>query len=203
MKGIIRVSGLEYKEGFSYTYWNLYVVKEIKKRVKKEIGSTGFTSFNIFFIASPNRYRVDYLLISCTSSSWDHLKKELEWKYVCVDNSVKLNKRKQGLAKVVVDFWTIDELEDELSDFPALIDSCRGLKGSAEFEIRLGDMEEYPFYKPYSHFTVDLWKDNYEKNLETGTLVLQAERRWKRDGGIKVWRKRKAWKPVNGNFTEV
>ena len=60
---------------------------------------------------------------------------------------------------------------------------------------------ECPFYKPYETFTVGL--GDYRKSLKAGTLVLQAERKWKRDGGEKKWRKRKAWKTENGNYKEV
>ena len=201
MKGIIRIAGFEYR-GFSYVYWNLYVVKEIVRKIKKEIGGTAITHFKPFFRIGKDIYRVDYLFISCTSSSWDRLKKELEWRYVCVDKSFKFNKRKQSWVRTEVNFWTTKELENELTDFPALI----GLAGENEdvrFEIMWEGKEgDCPFYKPYTEFEVK-GGDNYKKNLEAGTRILQAERKWKRDGGEKKWRKRKAWKTVGGNYKEV
>ena len=208
MKGIIRIAGLEYR-GFSYVYWNLYVVQEVVRKIKKEIGGTAITHFKPFFRIGKDRYRVDYLLISCTSSSWDRLKKELEWRYVCVDKSFRFNKRKQSWVRTEVNFWTTKELENELTDFPALIDSRRlvGEKEDARFEIRLNPTEfnregDCPFYKPYTEFDIKEG-DNYKKNLEAGTLILESERKWKRDGGEKKWRKRKAWKTVGGNYKEV
>ena len=204
MKGIIRIAGFEFR-GFSYVYWNLFVVKEIQKRVKKEIGSIAITSFHVFFKMGKDRYRVDYLIVSCTSLSWNRLKEELEWRYVCVDPVFKFNKKKQGWVKTEVSFFTEDELKDELSDFPDLIDIRQGgTDGRASFEIRLRGRlgDECPFYKPYTEFTVNQ-KEEYKKNFEAGTLVLQAERKWKRDGGEKIWRKRKAWKIVEGNYKEV
>ena len=201
MKGIIRIAGFEYR-GFSYVYWNLFVVREIQKRVKKKIGSTAITSFHVFFKMGRDRYRVDYLIISCTSLSWNRLKKELEWRYVCVDPTFKFNKRKQSWVRTEVSFFTEDELKNELSDFPVLIDSGCIEDEKAEFEIRWDGSEgECPFYKPYEIFTVGL--GDYRKSLKAGTLVLQAERKWKRDGGEKIWRKRKAWKTVGGNYKEV
>jgi hypothetical protein len=149
-----------------------------------------------------DRYRVDYLIISCTSLSWNRLKKELEWRYVCVDPTFKFNKKKQSWVKTEVSFFTEYELKDELSDFPVLIDSGCIEDEKAEFEIRWDGSEgECPFYKPYETFTVGL--GDYRKSLKAGTLVLQAERKWKRDGGEKKWRKRKAWKTVGGNYKEV
>lgn len=208
MKGIIRIAGFEYR-GFSYVYWNLFVVREIQKQVKKKIGSTAITSFHVFFKICRDRYRVDYLIVSCPSSSWDKLKEELEWRYVCVDPTFKFNKKKQSWVKTEVSFFTEDELKDELSDFPVLIDSGHVENSGAEFEIRWDksnyerfDEGECPFYKPYEKFTVDQ-EGKYEKNLEAGTLILEAERKWKRDGGEKIWRKRKAWKAVGGNYKEV
>ena len=201
MKGIIRIAGFEHR-GLSYVYWNLFVVREIQKRVKKEIGSTAITSFHVFFKICRDRYRVDYLIVSCPSSSWDKLKEELEWRYVCVDPTFKFNKKKQSWVKTEVSFFTEDELKDELSDFPVLIDSGCIEDEKAEFEIRWDGSEgECPFYKPYEIFTVGL--GDYRKSLKAGTLVLQAERKWKRDGGEKRWRKRKAWKTENGNYKEV
>ena len=207
MKGIIRIAGLEFR-GFSYVYWSLFIVREIQKQVKKQIGGTAITSFHVFFkIYRDRRYRVDYLIISCTSLSWNRLKKELEWRYVCVDPIFKFNKKKQSWVKTEVSFFTEDELKDELSDFPVLIDAKQGgVDERTNFEIRWegeeGEEGECPFYKPYSEFIINL-KKSYKKNLETGTLILQAERKWKRDGGEKRWRKRKAWKTVDGNYKEV
>jgi hypothetical protein len=130
------------------------------------------------------------------------LKEELEWRYVCVDPTFKFNKKKQSWVKTEVSFFTEDELKDELSDFPVLIDSGCIEDEKAEFEIRWDGSEgECPFYKPYETFTVGL--GDYRKSLKAGTLVLQAERKWKRDGGEKKWRKRKAWKTVGGNYKEV
>ena len=203
MKGIIRIAGFEYR-GFSYVYWNLFVVREIQRRVKKEIGSTAITSFHVFFKICRDRYRVDYLIVSCPSLSWNKLKEELEWRYVCVDPTFKFNKKKQSWVKTEVSFYSEDELKNELSDFPVLIDAKQGgVDERTNFEIRWeGEEGECPFYKPYSEFIINL-KKNYKKNLETGTLILQAERKWKRDGGEKKWRKRKAWKTVGGNYKEV
>ena len=203
MKGIIRIAGLEFR-GFSYVYWNLFVVREIQRRVKKEIGSSAIKNYRIFFKTGRDRYRVDYLIISCTSSSWDRLKRELEWRYVCVDPTFKFNKKRQSWVRTEVRFYKEEELKGELLDFPAIIDSRKGVKGEAEFDIRLWiyDFDVLPFYKPFESFTVDQ-ENTYEKNLEAGTLMLEAERKWKRDGGEKIWRKRKAWKTENGNYKEV
>jgi hypothetical protein len=130
------------------------------------------------------------------------LKEELEWRYVCVDSTFKFNKKKQSWVKTEVSFFTEDELKDELSDFPVLIDSGCIEDEKAEFEIRWDGSEgECPFYKPYEIFTVGL--GDYRKSLKAGTLVLQVERKWKRNGGEKKWRKRKAWKTVGGNYKEV
>jgi hypothetical protein len=201
MKGIIRIAGFEHR-GLSYVYWNLFVVREIQKQVKKQAGSTAITGFHVFFKTGIDRYRVDYLIISCTSLSWNRLKEELEWRYVCVDPTFKFNKKNQSWVKTEVSFFTEDELKDELSDFPVLIDSGCIEDEKAEFEIRWeGDEGECPFYKPYEIFTVGL--GDYRKSLKAGTLVLQAERKWKRDGGEKRWRKRKAWKAVGGNYKGV
>ena len=205
MKGIIRIAGFEYR-GFSYVYWNLFVVREIQKRVKKEIGSTAITSFHVFFKTGRDRYRVDYLIISCTSLSWNRLKKELEWRYICVDPVLKFNKKKQSRVRTEVSFYSENELKGELSSIPVLIDVGHVEEGGAEFKIMLDYSElidNGPFYKPYKGFTVDQWKGKYKKNLEAGTLILQAEICWKRDGGEKRWRKRKAWKIENGNYKEV
>jgi hypothetical protein len=202
MKGIIRIAGFEYR-GFSYVYWNLFVVREIQKRVKKEIGSTAITSFHVFFKICRDRYRVDYLIVSCPSSLWDKLKEELEWRYVCVDPTFKFNKKKQSWVRTEVSFYREDELKGELLDHPVLIVSGHVENSGAEFEIRWeGDEGECPYYKPYERFTVDQ-EGKYEKNLEAGTLILESERKWKRDGGEKKWRKRKAWKTVGGNYKEV
>ena len=210
MKGIIRIAGLEFR-GFSYVYWNLFVVREIQRRVKKEIGSSAIKNYHIFFKMGRDRYRVDYLIISCTSLSWNRLKKELEWRYVCVDPTFKFNKRKQSWVRTEVSFYMEDELKGELLDHPVLIVSGHVENSGAEFEIRWDkpnyerfddDGGECPYYKPYERLTVDP-EGKYEKNLEAGTLILQAERKWKRDGGEKKWRKRKAWKTVGGNYKEV
>lgn len=210
MKGIIRIAGFEYR-GFSYVYWNLFVVREIQKRVKKKIGSTAITSFHVFFKTGKDRYRVDYLIVSCPSSPWDKLKEELEWRYVCVDPTFKFNKKKQSWVKTEVSFFTEDELKDELSDFPGYIEVSNYQEDpkdeNALFEIRFNPTElnkegDCPFYKPYDEFDVK-GSGNYEKNVEVGYLMLKAERKWKRDGGEKKWRKRKAWKTVGGNYKEV
>ena len=130
------------------------------------------------------------------------MRKELEWRYVCVDPTFKFNKKKQSWVKTEVSFYSEDELKDELSDFPVLIDSGCIEDEKTEFEIRWDESEgECPFYKPYETFTVGL--GDYGKSLKAGTLILQAERKWKRDGGEKKWRKRKAWKTVGGNYKEV
>jgi hypothetical protein len=200
MKGIIRIAGLDFR-GFSYVYWNLYVVREIVKRVKKEVGSSGITPVKTFFKVGKDRYRVDYLIITCTSSSWDRLKGELERRYVCVDSSFKFNKRRQSWVKTEVDFFKLYDINSELLDFPVLIDSSPGDNNRAEFKISCYD-DECPFYRPYEKFWVDLEGD-YEKNLEIGTQILKVERAWKRNGGEKRWRKRKAWKTENGNYKEV
>lgn len=202
MKGIIRIAGLEIIRGFSYVYWNLFVVREIQRRVKKEIGSSAIKNYRIFFKMEKDCYRVDYLIISCPLLSWNRLKKELEWRYVCVDPALKFNKKKQSWVRTEVSFYT----EDELSSIPGLIDVGHVEDGGAEFKIKLDYSElidNGPFYKPYEKFTVDQWKGKYKKNLEAGTLILQAEICWKRDGGEKKWRKRKAWKTENGNYKEV
>ena len=204
MKGIIRIAGFEHR-GFSYVHWNLFVVREIQRRVKKEIGSSAIKNYRIFFKMGRDRYRVDYLIISCTSSSWDKLKEELEWRYVCVDPTFKFNKRKQSWVRTEVNFYREDELRDKLSSIPGLIDVGHVEDGGAEFKIRLDYsvlINNGPFYKPYEKFTVDE-EGKYEKNLESGTLILQAEICWKKDGGEKRWRKRKAWKTENGNYKEV
>ena len=203
MKGIIRIAGFEFR-GFSYVYWNLFVVKEIQRRVKKEIGSSAIKNYRIFFKMGKDRYRVDYLIISCPSLFWNRLKKELEWRYVCVDSTFKFNKKKQSWVKTEVGFWSEEELKDELSDFPVLIDARQGLGERANFEIMWNKFvqDDLPFYKLYTEFTVDQ-EGKYKKNLEAGTLILEAERKWKRDGGERVWRKRKAWKTENGNYKEV
>ena len=206
MKGIIRIAGLEYR-GFSYVYWSLFVVQEIVRKIKKEIGGTAITHFKPFFRIGKDRYRVDYLLISCTSSSWDRLKKELEWRYVCVDKSFRFNKRKQSWVRTEVGFWTTKELENELTDFPGYIEVSNYQEDpkdeNALFGIRLDKGNyECPFYKPYTEFEVK-GSGNYEKNVEVGYLMLKAERKWKRNGGERVWRKRKAWKTVGGNYKEV
>ena len=204
MKGIIRIAGFEFR-GFLYTYWNLFVVREIQRRVKKEIGSSAIKNYRIFFKMGKDRYRVDYLIISCPSSSWDKLKEELEWRYVCVDPTFKFNKKKQSWVRTEVSFYREDELRDELSSIPGLINVGHVEDGGAEFEIRLDYSElidNGPFYKPYEKFTVDQG-GKYKKNLEAGTLILQAEICWKRDGGEKKWRRRKAWKTENGNYKEV
>ena len=198
MKGVIRIAGLEYR-GFSYVYWNLYVVKEVVKRLKRVIGSTGITSFHVFFSGLRIRYRVDYILISCTSLSWNRLKKELEWRYVCVDPHFKFNKRRQWQIKTEVDFFKLSDIKSELLD--VLIDSRPGDNRRAEFKISCYD-DDCPFYHPYERFWVDL-KGDYEENLEIGTQILKVERAWKRNGGEKRWRKRKAWKTENGNYKEV
>ena len=144
MKGIIRIAGLEYR-GFSYVYWNLYVVQEIVRKIKKEIGGTAITHFKPFFRIGKDRYRVDYLFISCTSSSWDRLKKELEWRYVCVDPTFKFNKKKQSWVRTEVGFWTIKELENELTDFHGYIEVSNYQEDpkdkNALFEIRFNPTE--------------------------------------------------------------
>ena len=203
MKGIIRIAGFEHR-GLSYVHWNLFVVREIQRRVKKEIGSSAIKNYRIFFKMGRDRYRVDYLIISCPSLFWNRLKKELEWRYVCVDPIFKFNKKKQSWVKTEVGFWTEEELKDELSDFPVLIDARQGLGERANFEIRWDKFvqDDLPFYKLYMEFTVDQ-EGKYKKNLEAGTLILEAERKWKRNGGERVWRKRKAWKTENGNYKEV
>ena len=210
MKGIIRIAGLEFR-GFSYIYWILFVVREIQRRVKKEIGSSAIKNYRIFFKTGRDHYRVDYLIISCTSSSWDRLRKELEWRYVCVDPIFKFNKKRQSWVRTEVSFYREDELKGELLDHPVLIVSGHVENSGAEFEIRWDksnyerfdeDERECPYYKPYERFTVDQ-ENTYEKNLEAGTLMLEAERKWKRDGGERTWRKRKAWKTENGNYKEV
>lgn len=204
MKGIIRIAGLEFR-GYSYVYWTLFVVKEIQRRVKKEIGSSAIKHYHIFFRIGKDLYRVDYLIISCTSSSWDRMRKELEWRYVCVDPTFKFNKKKQSWVRAEVNFWTIKELENELTDFPGIVEVYResGEVENALFGIRLDKGNyECPFYKPYDEFEVK-GSGNYEKNVEVGYLMLKAERKWKRDGGEKIWRKRKAWKTVGGNYKEV
>ena len=204
MKGIIRIAGLDFK-GFSYVYWNLYVVREMVKRAKRLVGSTGVKSFHIFFKTGRDRYRVDYLLISCPLSVWQKLKGEIEGRYVCVDPTFKFNKRKQSWVRTEVGMWTERELEGELSDFPVLIDARQGKNKSAEFEVMWGksNSDLDVFYKPFSEFDACIWEGNHEKNLWAGTLILEAERKWKRDGGDKVWRKRKAWKTKDGNYEEV
>ena len=157
------------------------------------------TSYYIIYSSSVS---ILIAIFSCTSSSWDRLKKELEWRYICVDKSFRFKKRKQSWVRTEVNFWTTKELENELTDFPALI----GLDGEDEdvrFEIMWEGKEgDCPFYKPYTEFYIKEG-DNYKKNLEVGTLILQAERKWKRDGGEKKWRKRKAWKTVGGNYKEA
>lgn len=203
MKGVIRIAGFEYR-GFSYVYWNLFVVREIQRRVKKEIGSSAIKNYRILFNIGKDRYRVDYLIVSCTSSSWDKLKEELEWRYVCVDPTFKFNKKKQSWVRTEVNFYTENELRDNI--IPGLTHVGHVEDGGAEFKIKLDYSElinNGPFYKPYEKFIVDQWKGKYKKNLEAGTLILQAEICWKRDGGEKKWRRRKAWKTVGGNYKEV
>ena len=209
MKGIIRIAGLDFK-GFSYVYWNLYVVREVVKRVKKEVGSSGITPVKTFFKVGKDRYRVDYLIITCTSSSWDRLKGELERRYVCVDSHFRFNKRRQSWVRTDVTFWKENELRDELID-PLISISSLPLVRKDKVTALLGVSyklsskslnEECPFYKLYTEFEVGVM-DTCEGNTKIGTLILQAERKWKRDGGEKKWRKRKAWKTVNGNYKEV
>jgi hypothetical protein len=198
MKGVIRIGGLRYR-GFSYTYWNLYVVKEVEKRVKRTIGSTSILKYHpIFFRVSNDNYRIDYLFISCPTLFWERLKKELEWRYVCVDPHFKSNKRGQWRVKTEVDFFKLSDLKD---DFPVLIDSRPGENRRAEFKISCYD-DECPFYRPYEKFWVDLEED-YKENLEIGTQILKVERAWKRNGGEEKWRKRVAWKLEYGNYKEV
>lgn len=204
MKGIIRIASLEFR-GYSYVTRTLFVIKEIKGRVKKEIGSSAIKHYHIYFKTGKNLYRVDYLIVSCPSSSWDKLKEELEWGYVCVDPTFKFNKKKQSWVRTEVSFYSENELRDERSNILSLIDVGYIEYGGAEFEIRLDYsklIDNGPFYKPYEKFTVDE-EGTYEKNFEAGTLILQAERKWKRDGGEKKWRKRKAWKTVENNYKEV
>jgi hypothetical protein len=205
MKGIIRIAGLDFK-GFSYVYWNLYVVREIVKRVKKEVGSSGITPVKTFFKVGKDRYRVDYLIITCTSSSWDRLKGELERRYVCVDSHFRFNKRRQSWVRTEVNFYREDELKDELADFPGQIEVIQYGEDIDDknvlFEVKLDKNIDGPFYKLYTEFEINE-ADNYKKNMEIGYLVLSAERKWKRGGGEKIWRKRKAWKTVNGNYKEV
>lgn len=198
MKGIIRIAGLEYR-GFSYVYWNLFVVKEILRRVKKVIGSTSILGCHpIFFRVSNNNYRIDYIFISCSLLCWEKLKRELEWRYVCVDPHFKFIKRRQSWVKTEVDFFKLSDINSEL---PVLIDSKPGDNNRAEFKISCYD-DECPFYRPYEDFRVDL-KGDYEENLEIGTQILRIERAWKRNGGEEKWRKRVWWKPENGNYKEV
>ena len=202
MKGVIRIGeGLRYGR-FSYVYWNLFVIKEIQKCVKKVIGSTSILLYYpIFFRISNDSYRMDYLFISCSPLHWEKLKKELEWRYVCVDPSFKFNKRRQSWVKTEVDFFKLSDINSELLDPHVLIDSSPGDK-RAEFKISYYDNDECPFYRPYEKFWVDL-KGDYKENLEIGTQILKIERAWKRNGGEKKWRKRKAWKTENGNYKEV
>ena len=199
MKGIIRIGGLRYR-GFSYVYWNLFVVKEIRRCVKKVIGSTSILKCHLFFRVSNNNYRIDYLFISCPTLFWEKLKRELEWRYVCVDPSFKFNKRRQSWVKTEVDFFKLSDINSELLDFSVLIDSSPSDNNRAEFKISYYD--GCPFYRPYEKFWVDL-KGDYEENLEIGTQILKIERAWKRNGGEKKWRKRMAWKLENGNYKEV
>lgn len=204
MKGIIRIAGLDFR-GFSYVYWNLYVVREIVKRVKEEVGSSGITPVKAFFKVGKNRYRVDYLIISCTSLSWDRLKGKLERRYVCVDSHFRFNKRGQSWVRTEVGFYTESELRDELTDPLISVSSLpivRKDRVTALLGISFNNSGECPFYQPYTEFEVGVM-DTCEGNTKIGTLILQAERKWKRDGGEKRWRKRKAWKTVNGNFQEV
>jgi len=201
MKGIIRIGGLRYS-GFGYVYWNLFVVKEILRRVKMEIGSTSILKCHpIFFRISNDSYRIDYLFISCSPLYWERLKKELEWRYVCVDPLFKFNKRKQSWVRTEVDFFKLSDIKSEPLDSYVLIDSRPGDNNRAEFKISCYD-DECPFCRPYEKFWVDLEGD-YEKNLEIGTQILKVERAWKRNGGEEKWRKRMWWKPENGNYKEV
>lgn len=201
MKGVIRIGGLRYGS-FSYVYWNLFVVKEILRRVKKEIGSTSILKCHpIFFRVSNDGYRIDYLFISCPPLDWERLRRELEWRYVCVDPFLKFNKRKQSWVKTEVDFFKLSDLKEELSDFPVLISSSPGRNNRAEFELSCYD-DDCPFYRPYEKFWVDL-KGDFDENLKIGTQILKVERAWKRNGGEEKWRKRIGWKLENGNYKEV
>ena len=206
MKGIIRIGGLIRCNRFNYVYWNLFVVKEILRCVKKEIGSTSILRCHPIFFRIFNdsySYRMDYLFINCSPLYWEKLKRKLEWRYVCVDPSFKFNKRRQGWVKTEVDFFKLSDIKSELLDFPVLIDSRPGNNRRAEFEIRWdGDYDECPFYRPYEKFCVELEGD-YKENLEIGIQILNVERAWKRNGGEKKWRKRMAWKLENGNYKEV
>ena len=150
MKGIIRIGELRHGR-FNYAYWNLFVIKEIKKCVKKVIGSTSILwYYPVFFRISNDSYRMDYLFISCSPLCWEKLKKELEWRYVCVDPKFKFNKRRQSWVKTEVDFFKLSDIKSELLDFPVLIDSRPGNNRWAEFEIRWnGYCDECPFYRPY------------------------------------------------------
>lgn len=201
MKGVIRIGGLRYR-GLNYIYYNLFVVKMILSRVKKEIGSTSILKCHpIFFRISNDNYRIDYLFISCSPLNWERLKRELEWRYVCVDSSFKFNKRRQSWVKTEVDFFKLSDINSELLDFPVLIDYRPGDNGRAEFKISCY-YDECPFYCPYEKFWVELEGD-YEKNLEIGTQILRVERAWKINGGEEKWRKKMWWKLENGNYKEV
>jgi len=202
MKGVIRIGGgLRYGR-FSYIYWNLFVIKEILKRVKKVIGSTSILKYyHILFHISNDSYRIDYLFISCSPLYWEKLKRELEWRYVCVDPHFKFKKRRQSWVKTEVDFFKLSDIKSEDLDSHVLIDFRPGDNMRAGFKINYYD-DDCPFYLPYEKFRVDLEGD-YEKNLEIGIQILKIERAWKRNGGDEKWRKRIAWKLENGNYKEV
>lgn len=193
MKYLIRIDGLGIGEP-EYVYWEIYVIKEVIKLVKRIASSSGVLHFPVYYTHAANRgrHRTDYILVSCTESSWDKISREVFGRYLCTNLLFFHHKKGSYAVRTEVVGWKLEEIEN--INFPTLIFVREGNRKEAIFDIRDNNL----FYQSIIKFNILLF-DDYQKNRELGSWCLGAE--WLYKEGFKGrWLKRRKWNLVEGNY---